>query len=246
VNIPPDWFRDWFGEAYLELYPHRDEDEATEAVRLYLNHAELKAGQRVLDLACGAGRHLEQLRKAGLQITGLDLSRRLLTEATTRPGLTGTLVRGDMRKLPFTDASFDGLVSFFTSFGYFSTPEEDRVVLTEMRRVLSPGAYFILDFMNASWVIDRLTPTTEEVLNGRRVRQTRWIEEEYVCKRIEIERPDCSSSAIYHERVRLYRPEELEMLLHNAGFQTKSRSGSYGGVAFSKEMPRLLLLGVAE
>jgi len=246
VNIPPDWFRDWFGEAYLELYPHRDENEANEAVQLYLDRAELKPGQRILDLACGAGRHLEQLRKAGFQITGLDLSRRLLTEATRRPGLTGTLVRGDMRKLPFPNASFDGLVSFFTSFGYFPTPEEDLVVLTEMRRVLRSGAHFILDYMNSSWVIDQLHPTTEEVLNGRRVKQTRWIEEGHVCKRIEIERPDCNSSTIYHERVRLYHPEELETLLQHAGLQTKSRFGSYDGVAFSKKTPRLLLLGVAE
>lgn len=246
MTIPSDWFRDWFGEAYLELYPHRDDDEATEAVQLYLDHTKLKAGLRVLDLACGTGRHLQQLRKAGLHATGLDLSRSLLIAARSRPSLTGTLVRGDMRELPFADDSFHGLVSFFTSFGYFLTPEEDRGVLAEMRRVLCPGAPFLLDYMNASWVIDRLHPETEEMVNGRRVKQTRWIEEDQVFKRIEIERPDGGSPNIYHERVRLYHPEELETLLHNAGFHTTKRSGGYDGVAFDDDTPRLLLMGIAE
>ena len=246
MTIPAEWFRDWFGEAYLQLYPHRDEHEANEAVQLYLDRTGLEAGLRVLDLACGTGRHLQQLRRAGLNATGIDLSLKLLTKAKARPGVPDTLVRGDMRTLPFANDAFDGLVSFFTSFGYFLTPEEDRDVLAEMRRVLRAGAPFLLDYMNASWVIDRLDPETEGVINGRRVKQNRWIEEDQVFKRIEIERRDGGPPEVYHERVRLYRPDELETLLRDARLRPESRYGGYDGTAFDEDAPRLLLMGTAE
>ncbi|MCG8467493.1 MAG: methyltransferase domain-containing protein, partial [Gemmatimonadetes bacterium] len=139
MTAPAEWFRDWFGDAYLELYPHRDEEEAAAGVELFRRETGLTGSERVLDLACGAGRHLERLRRSGLEATGLDLSAALLEEARVRPGVDGRLVRADMRALPFADGAFGGLVNFFTSFGYFMTPAEDAAVLDEVRRVLRPG-----------------------------------------------------------------------------------------------------------
>ncbi|MFQ5529476.1 MAG: class I SAM-dependent methyltransferase, partial [Gemmatimonadota bacterium] len=133
-----EWFRDWFGEEYLALYPHRDEAEAARAVRLFLDSVPPRDGP-VLDLACGAGRHARELVAAGVRVIGLDLSAVLLREARkVDAGLL--LVRGDMRRLPFAEFSFGGLTSFFTSFGYLSTVEEDRAVITQIRRTLAPGA----------------------------------------------------------------------------------------------------------
>ncbi len=130
-----EWFRDWFGEEYLALYPHRDEREAREAVDLFRDVALPAAPSRILDLACGAGRHLRELRDVGFEAIGLDLSLTLLRSARSTAE-ADPLVRGDMRKLPFADAAFDGLTSFFTSFGYFADPVDDRRVLLEMERVL--------------------------------------------------------------------------------------------------------------
>jgi len=245
VTVPAEWYREWFGEAYLSLYPHRDEDEAVAGVRLFLAHGDVAPGGRVLDLACGAGRHLEQMRAAGLAATGIDLSDPLLREAAERPGVRGALVRGDMRVLPFRDGAFDGLVNFFTSFGYFLTPEEDVRVVREIRRMLSPGRRFVMDYLNAPWVLARLEPETITERGGRRVRQTRWVEGDHVFKRIEIDGADGSDPDVYHERVRLYRPEVLDDLLERNGLVVRRRFGSYDGEAFGPDSPRLILLGEA-
>ena len=210
---------------------------------LYRERTGIESGDRVLDLACGAGRHLQRLREAGLRAVGIDLSDPLLRAARDRPGLVGTLVRADMRALPFEDAAFDGLVNFFTSFGYFLTPEEDTRVLAEIRRVLRPGAPFLMDYLNAEWVIDRLDPQSEGEINGTCVRQTRWVEGDQVFKRIEIGGGAGEPPEVYHERVRLYTPEALQKLLREQHLEPRVLFGDYDGAPFASDSPRLLVIG---
>lgn len=245
MSAPAEWFRDWFGDAYISLYPHRDEDEARAGVELFVRSASPPPGSRILDLACGAGRHLQRLRARGFEATGMDLSAVLLREAGKRPGVSGSLVRGDMRALPFADESFAALVNFFTSFGYFMTAEEDLGVVREIRRVLQPGAPFIMDYLNAAWVMDRLEPETRSRVNGRDVRQTRWIEENQVFKRIELFGEDGGEPEVFHERVRLYDLPALDALLRDHGLTPEERFGGYDGRPFGPETPRLILRGRA-
>lgn len=239
------WFRQWFGEEYLRLYPHRDEEEAARAVELLLETSDLAPGTRVLDLACGAGRHLTPLRAAGLTATGLDLSLPLLRRAAARAGRPG-LVCGDMRSLPFAAGVFGAVAQFFTSFGYFATREEDRRVLGEVRRVLADGGTFLLDFMNAERVREELVPEDTQRIEGRTVRQVRWLDDDTVVKRIEIGDPEEGRGEVFHERVRLYEPGELGRMLAGAGLEPRARYGDYRGRPFrSDESPRLLILGEA-
>jgi SAM-dependent methyltransferase len=245
MSAPAEWFRDWFGDAYIALYPHRDEDEARAGVELFARSGAPPAGARILDLACGAGRHLERLRARGYEATGMDLSAVLLREAAKRPGVPGSVVRGDMRELPFADESFAALVNFFTSFGYFLTPEEDLGVVGEIRRVLQPGAPFIMDYLNAPWVLARLEPETRSRINGRDVRQVRWVEDNQVIKRIELFPEGGGEPEVFHERVRLYDPPDLEALLTDHGLTPEERFGGYDGRPFGTDTPRFILRGRA-
>ncbi|TFG64590.1 MAG: class I SAM-dependent methyltransferase [Gemmatimonadales bacterium] len=240
-----EWFRDWFGEEYLALYPHRDAAEAERAVELYLNTVPPTEG-RVLDLASGAGRHIRELRQLGVQAIGLDLSAVLLREARNIDPIL-PIVRGDMRDLPFADSSFGGLTSFFTSFGYFETVEEDRLVIGQIRRTLSMGGTFMLDFFNARRVRAQLVPQDVRWFGGRRVTQTREIEGDMVVKRIVIDPADESEPVRgFEERVRLYEPAQLESMLCEQGLDTEYRFGDYGGNSFSADSERLILAGHAQ
>lgn len=241
-----DWYREWFGEEYLALYPHRNVEEARAAVRLVLSVYDQPDGP-VLDLACGAGRHLQEFEAHGVYTVGLDLSWPLLLRAR-RGTESPTLVQGDMRDLPLADGSFALVVNFFTSFGYFSDPEEDRQVLSEIRRVLRSGGGFALDFLNAPRVRSNLVARDERRIGDRRILQERQLEEggTVVSKVIRILEPDAEdASETYHERVRLYEPEQLRHMLAQADFTTEHVYGDYSGVPLQADSPRCILMGRA-
>jgi SAM-dependent methyltransferase len=239
-----DWYSRWFGEEYLQIYPHRDDEEAQSAVTLVLQHASLPRGGRVLDLACGAGRHVREFRKHGMKVFGLDLSHFLLLRALAAGA---PLIRGDMRNLPVGTSTCDLVTNFFTSFGYFADPGEDRQVLREVSRVLRSGGVFAFDFLNADRVRRDLPARDEKVVEGRSVVQVRQLVDDgrAVEKRIEILGPADPIPHIFYERVRLYSAPELSDMLADAGLQLVQRFGSYAGDPPFPESPRVILLGRA-
>lgn len=235
-----EWFRDWFGEEYLDLYPHRDAAEAREAVDLFLAATHPPEGL-VLDLACGAGRHVRELERRGISVVGLDLSRVLLGEARGSMPDAG-LVRADMRRLPLPDGSVAGVASFFTSFGYFRDPADDRRVLSEIRRVMRPEGRWLLDFIHAARVRRELVPRDERQVGDTTVTQTRAIEHDAVVKKISIRAPGAEARE-FEERVRLYDECDLAGLLQTAGLVPTSRFGDYAGGPFGADSDRLILVG---
>lgn len=240
------WYRRWFGEAYLDLYPHRDTTEAGRAVALLMSETRLDSGDSVLDLACGAGRHLFHMERCGLRTFGLDLSYPLLLRARTA-GPSIALVRADMRQLPFRHDRFGAVASFFTSFGYFPSDTDDRSVLLEVHRVLRFGGCLFLDFLNAERVRRTLSPRDERQIGGRRVVQERRLVNEgrSVEKTIRIEGADHEPVEVFHERVRLYSPDELGTLLAGCGLAPERWFGDYGGEPLTAATPRAIVLARA-
>jgi len=233
-----EWFERWFGEEYLHLYRHRDEEEAEQLIELITSRGIARAGARVLDLACGAGRHAAALSRRGADVVGLDLSMPLLR--TARQGGAGALLRGDMRVLGVRTASFAAVVNLFTSFGYFDDDDQHARVLREVARVLRPHGVFVLDFLNAPAVRASLVPRDERTSGATVVVQERRLSDDgrYVIKTIHLG----GEGRSFIERVRLYERSDLESLLAAAGLVTEEAFGDYGGAPHTPASPRCLLL----
>ncbi len=153
-----------------------------------------------------------------------------------------------MRSLPFADSRFSLVVNFFTSFGYFAQPEDDQQVLAEIRRVLKPGGGYALDFLNAERVRSALVPRDERRLDRRRVVQERKLEEQgrVVVKTIRIYEPARKQPQnTYYERVRLYEPEELRVMLRAASLEPQHTFGDYNGGPACADCPRYIVMGRA-
>jgi SAM-dependent methyltransferase len=233
-----EWFEHWFGEAYLDLYPHRDDADAARIVALLGEHGYLRPGARVLDLACGAGRHVAALAAQGARVTGFDLSMTLLRAAQRRGG--AGLVRGDMRALALADGRFDLVVNLFTSFGYFAADADHAVVLAEVARILVPGGRFVLDFLNAPAVRRGLVRRDSRQVGGQRVVQERRLSDDgrFVVKTIALD----GEGRHFLERVRLFERTDLEAMLERAGLHVDRVFGDYDGGAHDGTSPRLLIV----
>lgn len=234
----PEWFEKWFGGTYLEMYPHRDEKDAADAVALIAASVPLE-NIRILDLACGAGRHSDLLRRRTGDVVGLDLSMPLLQRARECCSPPIPLVRGDMRSLPFASSCFELILNLFTSFGYFETDEESEMVLREIARVLKRRGRFVIDYLNASLVRESLVEHEEQTLGGRRVAIDRRISDDgrFIFKEMHL----IDEDRRFVERVRLFSSSDLERLLVNAGFSVQERFGSYDGEHLTADSPRVLL-----
>lgn len=230
-----EWFEEWFGEEYLNLYPHRNEVDAGRLVRLLAQVLPWRTGWRVLDVACGAGRHLAALEQAGARPFGFDLSRALLRRA--RQGTRRPLVRADMRALPFRGGSMDLTVNLFTSFGYFAEDEEHTDALGQMLATVRPGGWFVIDFLNAEQVRTALVPEESVALGDQqvRVRRALTIDGRFVRKTITL-----ADGRAFEERVRLLGPRDLEAMLEAHGACIAHRLGDYDGAALGAG-PRTIL-----
>ena len=235
-----EWFEEWFGEEYLRLYPHRDDAEAERAVALISRTVPFQPGWRVLDVACGAGRHARAFGAAGARCIGLDLSETLLRLA--RRVTNAPLVRADMRDLPIRPASMDLTVNLFTSFGYFDRDAEHAAALGEMVSTVRPGGWFVIDFLNPAAVRRQLIPEETIELSGSVVKVSRSVSPDgrYVCKNIR------ADGRQFRERVRLFEPEQISTMLATAGVTVRFRFGDYDAAPLTSDAARSILMGQVE
>lgn len=232
------WYREWFGEDYLELYAHRDRSEAERHVGFVERILGSARPRIVLDLACGAGRHTEVLGERGYRAVGVDLSLTLLAQ---RPELPR--VGGDMRRLPFAGETFGWVLNFFTSFGYFESERENFLVLEEVVRVLEPGGLFLIDLLNPEPAVRGLKPREGLMVDGRRVEIERWYDpaSARINKRIRLGSPG-KGARTFLESVRAYRLEEVANGLAWAGLEVVDRFGNFCGEPYSAASERMILV----
>ena len=235
----PEWFEEWFNEDYLALYPHRDDADATRLIGLLRSALPWTPGWRVLDVACGPGRHARAITSAGARCFGLDLSMALLRRARAVTGIP--LIRADMRRIPVRPHSMDLALNLFTSFGYFDDDRHHRAALREMVATVRHGGWFAMDFLNAPRVRAALVPSESTTLGSTQVEVARAVTQDGRFVRKSIRAAD---GRTWEERVRLFEPAELESLLEEAGVDVSARFGDYDGGPLTPDAPRAVLTGV--
>jgi SAM-dependent methyltransferase len=175
-------------DRHAELYDlfYADKPYADEAAFISgcLAAEGVGAGSRILELACGTGRHAFELEKRGLALVSTDYSPDMLACANRAKAQRGSKVQflqQDMRELDVPGAPFDGIVSVFDSIGYVQTNEALLKVLTGAHRHLRPGGLLLVEFWHAAAMLRSYDP----------VRVRRWRTPEGEVLRISETRLDC-------------------------------------------------------
>ncbi len=236
-----EWFESWFHSPFYELlYYKRDRAEAKTFIDALLAHLHPSVQARFLDLACGSGRHSVYLAEKGYEVTGIDLSDELIKKARADERDNLSFYVHDMRN-EFRVNYYDYVLNLFTSFGYFDTDHEHVRVLHNVFKGLKSGGAFALDFFNAEKVIATLVKNETQKMNGARFDISRVVENGFLYKNITVVTANGTEQK-FQERVRAYKPDELQHCFSAAGLSITERFGSYDLKPFTKNSDRLILI----
>lgn len=237
-----NWFETWFDTIYYhQLYQHRDDEEARVFITTMFMYLELRSGQRVLDLACGKGRHSRELNNHGLEVLGIDLSTNSIDQAKIYESDSLVFDIHDMRKPLTKFGKFDAIFNIFTSFGYFESREEDLKSIKNVSKALNPGGQFVQDYINANVILGALPESGDKEIDGNLFTWQKRSENGYIFKDIQVKTPDGDFE--YQERVKIYTIDELKSLHTEAGLKVVAEFGAYDLDPFNPDTsPRIILV----
>ena len=129
----------WSDRATVDSYVASFAQATDMAIDPIVKASGAEPGKHVLDLCCGHGAGTKALLATGAEVTGLDFSSAMLSEAR-RCAEAAELIEGDAQAMPFPDARFDAVVC---GFGIMHMPDQPKA-LAEVHRVLRPGGTFVM------------------------------------------------------------------------------------------------------
>ncbi len=230
----------WSTMAPLMFSPRRLEGTPAEVDQI-IALLNIQPGARVLDLACGPGRHSLEFARRGYRVTGVDRTTLYLKQAreqAAREGLDVEFVQCDMREFVRAGA-FDAAINMFSAFGYFDDPADDRRVAQNVCEALGPGGAFLIQtmgkevlariFQERRWSEEDGVIWLEEgkILDNWARSETRWI---------------LFKDAERHEfrfTLRLYAATEMMALLQDCGFASTRIFGDLVGAPYDQDAKRL-------
>lgn len=254
-----EWWETAFDEKYLKTYVDIVTPKLTTQQILFLRkNLKLKRGTKILDLACGYGRHSIALAKHGYHVTGIDASEYFTKRAkkeAERQGVKATFLTGDMRRLSYKN-KFDAVINIFTSFGYFKKESDNNLVLKKISQALKPKGQFLIDLNNTPRVLMRMAQEgkinkktglfedlrKDKLSNGIAVTTKhefsastmRWL-----MTRTWKEKGKIQS---YQTNVRMYTLPEIKHLMEENGFRIKKIWGDFEESPLNSNAHRLIIL----
>lgn len=214
------WYRELFERLGVRYLDYRFTQGTEQEVAFLVEELRLQPDERILDLACGAGRHSIELTRRGFRPVGVDLSARMLQVAQACARQRGAhvhLVRADARALPFL-GSFDVAFSLCEgAFGILESDEDNRQVLAEVHRALRPRGRFLLNVLHAAFAFRH--PEGDEQLDVEKC-VGYWTE-----RGVDEQGREFSIACSN----RYYTCPEIKLLLEIAGFEVVEVWGSLAG-----------------
>ena len=241
MNTAAKWFESWFNTPYYHLlYNKRDFLEAQLFMSKLVRYLKLKKADRILDLACGKGRHSIYLNSLGFDVTGVDLSKNSIKDDKKYINNSLNFKVQDMRD-PF-DGKYDAIFNLFTSFGYFETDEEDLTVLKNIKNGLAVDGVAVIDYLNITKSINELVQTETQKRDTINFDIKRYIADNFIIKDIafSIGKKDY----LYTERVKCLNLESFKSYFTACNLKLIAVFGDYSLHPFNKETSDRLILVV--
>ena len=239
-----DWWKTLFGQNYLDIYlPDFTPERTSQEVDFVIKVAKLTRQDKILDLACGHGRHSIELAKRGLTVVGLDYSVPFIEKAKAdakKAGVKVDFTLGDMKDLPFNQ-DFDVVLLLFTSFGFFHN-KENQEVFNQINKSLKPNGRFLLDVISGEAVERRFSKEGQEEEGSDLLKISRTTQMNGIAVD-EIELYDSQEQLVHNRRewlddgakkefeyhLRVYTVPQYKDMLAEAGLEFQDLWGDFSG-----------------
>jgi len=227
MNIQADdnWWQNIFDEIYLMTDARSvcDEKLTCQEVDFLEETLNLDKSASILDLCGGQGRHSLELSRRGYKnITVLDYSRYLIDlgkERAREEGLNTIFIQGDARNTGLPGQSFQFIIIMASSFGYFANEDENKKILNEAFRLLTPEGTLLLDLPDRDYVLQNFKPfSCHKVNEDIAVSRERELRDDIIYSRETVTSKQRGGIRDSTYCTRLYSPEKITELMYSAGF----------------------------
>lgn len=228
----------WFDSDYYHiLYRNRDSNEAEYFINNLVNHLKIKKGSKILDLACGKGRHSICLNKKGFDVTGYDNSKKSIEKAKK---FENNLLRFERREMTEDyGGSFDFIFNLFTSFGYISKNHNINT-LKSIDNALVPNGILVIDFLNIYKVKSELIKLELKKISDISFEIKRSINKNFIEKKIKIIHN--KKTLEFHEKVMNLMLKDFEKYFSIFNYSILSVFGDYNLNIFNKKSSERLIM----
>ena len=233
------WFANWFDSPYYHtLYKNRDEKEAQVFIDNLIDYLQIPKGSKLIDIACGKGRHAKYFNKKGMEVVGVDLSQNSINTAKKDENKNLQFSVHDMRE-NYQENSFDVVTNLFTSYGYFENNKDEQKAINAMANNLKKEGILIIDFMNAKKVIANLVLNEQKTINNIQFDITRQVKDGFILKDIRI---TDGKEQQFQEKVKAITLADYSEFITNAGLKIIDIFGNYKLDNFDEEISDRLIL----
>lgn len=224
-RVDPEWWKELFDEIYLTTDARSvcDDDVTRREIDLLLELIPLSPEQEILDLCGGHGRHSLELDRRGYKkCTVFDYSRFLIDRGrkeAERQGREVAFLQGDARQTELPSERFDRVLVLGNSLGYIASPDGDRDILTEARRLLKSGGRLLLDIVNGATLRGSFRPLAwHEIGEDIVVCRNRSLDGDIVITReiVLSKKSGLMKDSCYS--LRIYDPDSMRLLLSELGY----------------------------
>lgn len=236
-----EWYESWFDSPYYHiLYKDRDDKEAQHFLDNLITFLNPKPGAKILDVACGKGRHSVHLNKKGFVVCGFDLSKESIEHNKKYESESLSFFVHDMRDV-FRENEFDIVFNLFSSFGYFDDHEDNQKVIRANAHALHKGGVLVIDYMNSKKVSKNLVAEDIKECRGIRFLQKRKIASGKIIKNISFSCEEKNYS--FEEHLQLYELKDFEKIFAANNLSLTNTFGDYHLHKFNEsESDRLILV----
>jgi 2-polyprenyl-3-methyl-5-hydroxy-6-metoxy-1,4-benzoquinol methylase len=234
------WFVNWFDSPYYHiLYKNRDEKEAKFFIENLVQYLSLKKSSKLLDIACGKGRHATYFNSLGFDVIGVDLSPNSITSAKENENATLQFAVHDMREV-YQENRFDVVTNLFTSFGYFEKDEDEQKAINAMASNLKKEGFLVIDFMNAKKIMVNLVASEQKTIDDITFDINRKVSNQFIIKDIHI--TDSKTKHHFQEKVKALTLADFSDFITNAGLKIIDIFGNYKLEEFNAQTSDRLIL----